>query len=278
LGPPAANGGGYATRADELERALPALSRARRSARRSALTVLGRLPRRPAPGVRIVHYHYVFDDERESFPRQVEYLASEFEPVSLSEAVERLRGGLVGGRELVVTFDDGLRNQLGNAAPRLAEHGISACFFLITQLVSAGPERAAQICRDRLHLPRPVEPLKWNEAAELLELGHEIGSHTRSHPNLVHLEQVALEEELRSSREELQRRLGHPVAHLSAPYGDRARFSPRVSDAARAAGYSSCSTAIRGCNLSGDDVFSLRRHHLEASWPVSNLRYFLGRR
>jgi len=268
---------GYATRADELERALPARSRARRTTRRAALTVLGRLPRRPAPGVRIVHYHYVFDDERESFARQVEYLASEFEPVSLSEAVERLRAGLVGGRELVVTFDDGFRNQLGNAAPRLAEHRISACFFLITQLVSAGPERAAEICRDRLHLPRPVEPLKWNEAAELLDLGHEIGSHTRSHPNLVDLEPAALEEELGSSREELQRRLGHAIAHLSAPYGERALFSPAVSQAARAAGYSSCSTAMRGRNLFAEDVFSLRRDHLEAGWPVADLRYFLGR-
>lgn len=267
----------YATRRDELERALPARSRARRTARRAALTVLGRPPRRPAPGVRIVHYHYVFDDERESFARQVEYLASEFEPVSLSEAVERLRAGLVGGRELVVTFDDGFRNQLGNAAPRLAEHGISACFFLITQLLSAAPDRAAQICRERLHLPRPVEPLKWNDAAELLDLGHEIGSHTRTHPNLVDLEPAALEGELGSSRDELRQRLGHTVTHLSAPYGERARFSPRVSEAARAAGYSSCSTAIRGRNLSGDDIFSLRRHHLEAGWPVADLRYFLGR-
>jgi len=267
---------GYATRADELERALPARARARRTARRAALAVLGRLPRQRLPGVRIVHYHYVFDDERESFARQLDYLASEFEPVSLSNAVERLRTSAAGGRELVVTFDDGFRNQL-RAAPRLAENGISACFFLITQLVSANPEQAAQICRERLHLPLPVEPFGWDEAAELLDLGHEIGSHTRSHPNLVNLEPAALGEELGSSREELQRRLGHPIAHLSAPYGERARFSPGVSKAARAAGYSSCSTAMRGRNLSRDDIFSLRRHHLEAGWPVSDLRYLLGR-
>ena len=268
---------GYATRADELERALPARVRARRSARRAALSLLTRLPRRLAPGVRIVHYHYVFDDERESFARQVDYFAREFEPVSLSDAVERLRAGSARGRELVVSFDDGFRNQLRNAAPRLAEHGISACFFLITQLVSAPPDRAGQICRERLHLPLPVEPLGWDEAAELLELGHEIGSHTRGHPNLVDLEPAALEEELRSSREELHRRLGLPIAHLSAPYGERARFSPAVSHAARAVGYSSCSTAVRGRNLSAEDVFSLRRDHLEARWPIADLRYFLGR-
>jgi peptidoglycan/xylan/chitin deacetylase (PgdA/CDA1 family) len=266
----------YATRADELARARPTRFRARRSARRAALAGLGRLPRRHSPGIRIVHYHYVFGDEHDSFARQLEYVASKFEPVSLSDAVERLRSGRVQGRELVVTFDDGFKNQL-RATPRLAEHGMSACFFLITDLVSASPHRTAQICHERLHLPRPVEPLDWEDAAELLELGHEVGSHTRSHPNVVDLDPAMLEEELRSSKEELELRLGQPVAHLSVPYGDRARFSPSVAQAARAVGYSSCSTAIRGRNVSGDDVFSLRRHHLEASWAVTDLRYFLGR-
>lgn len=263
----------YATRAAELEHGS-----ARARARAVALTVLGRLPRRFAPGVRIVHYHFVFDDELDSFGRQLVFLAGVFEPVSLSEAVERLRTGAVQGREVVVTFDDGFRNQLRNAAPLLAEHGIAACFFVITELVSAAPDRAAQICAERLHLARPVEPLSWEDLDELLGLGHEIGSHTRTHRNLVELEPAALEEELVSSREELRRRLGRPIAHVSAPYGDRDRFSPVVSRAARAAGYLSCATALRGLNRPGGDVFALRRDHLEAGRPLGDLRFFLGRR
>ena len=272
--PPAS--AGYATRAAELDRARPVRTRARSAVRGAALAVLGRRTRRFAPGVRIVHYHSVFDDELESFARQLAFLVDTFEPVSLTEAVKRLRMGAGEGRELAVTFDDGFRNQFRNAAPRLAEHGVSACFFLITGLVSATPHLAAQMCLDRLHLPRPVEPLSWEEVEELLELGHEIGSHTRTHPNLVELEPPAMEEELRSSKEELEQRLGRPIAHVSAPYGDRARFSPEVSRAARTAGYASCSTALRGVNGAGQDLFSLRRNHLDASWPVAHLRYFLG--
>ena len=164
-----------------------------------------------------MHYHYVFDDEHESFDRQLEYLAGAFEVVSLSDAVERLRTRRVGGRELVVTFDDGFRNQL-RAGRVLNGRGIRACFFLVTELVSADPHRAAEICRERLHLPRRVEPLTWEDVVELSELGHEIGSHTRTHPSLAELEPAAVDEELRSSRSELQQRLGRPVVHLSAPY------------------------------------------------------------
>jgi len=265
----------YATEGRALERARPLTFRIRGAARRAALGALSVLPRASKRGVRIVHYHYVFDDEREPFERQVRFLAREFRPVSLSDAVERLRLGKVEGDEVAVTFDDGFRNQLDNAAPVLAEHGFSACFFLVTDLLDASPDDARAFCRERLHLPLPVEPLGWDGAARLLELGHEVGSHTRSHPDLTTLGPGALLDELTVSREELSRRLV-PARHLSAPYGERSRFSERVADAARAAGYESCSTAIRGVNTSALDLYSLHRDHLSARWPLRELAYFLA--
>jgi peptidoglycan/xylan/chitin deacetylase (PgdA/CDA1 family) len=265
----------FATEGRALERARPLSFRARGAARRAALGALSLLPRSPRRGVRIVHYHYVFDDERESFAEHLRFFARELRPVSLSEAVERLRLGKAEGDELVVTFDDGFRNQLDNAAPLLAEHGFTGCFFLVNELLSASEERARSFCRERLHLPVPVEPLDWDGAARLLELGHEIGSHTRSHLDLTSLARDELLGELVGSREELSRQLG-AVRHVSAPYGGRARFSEAVADAARAAGYDSCATAIRGVNTSALDLYSLRRDHLSARWPLRELAYFLA--
>jgi len=244
--------------------------------RRAALSALARRPRSAPPGLRIVHYHFVFDDELESFRRQLAYFAAEFDPVSLTQAVERLRGERATGRELAVTFDDGFRNQLTNAAPLLHEAGVSACFFLVTDLVSASDGDAARICRQRLHLPGPVEPLTWEDAAALLEQGHEVGSHTVTHPNLATLAPAELDHELRASKELIEQRLGREVAHVSAPYGDATRFTPAVSAAARAAGYASCATALRGPNET-NDVFALHRDHVVAGWPVRDLRYFLAR-
>ena len=264
----------YVTEGSALERARPFSFRARSALRSGALSVLSRVPRTPGRGVRIVHYHYVFDDERDRFARQLRHLAREFTPVSLTEAVERLQLGRTEGDEIVVTFDDGFQNQLDNAAPLLAEHGFSACFFLVTDLLDASPERARKLERERLHLPLPVEPLEWEGAERLLALGHEVGSHTVSHPDLSSLPPDELRRELEASREELSRRLG-TVRHLSAPYGERARFSDRVAAAAREAGYESCSTAIRGRNTSALDLYALRRHHLSARWRMRDVEYFL---
>lgn len=265
----------FATEGAALERARPFPFRLRSAARRAALGTLGLLPQPPTTGVRIVHYHYVFGDERERFAAQLGFLAREFEPVALTEAVERLRTGRASGKEVVVTFDDGFRNQLDVAAPILAEKGFRACFFLVTELLGATPAAAASFCRERLHLPLPVEPLDWDGAARLVELGHEVGSHTRSHPDLTAVPPERVEDELRGSRAELSRRLG-TVFHLSVPYGDRARFSETVADAAREAGYESCATAIRGRNRSAEDLYALRREHLSAAWRIRDLAFFLA--
>jgi peptidoglycan/xylan/chitin deacetylase (PgdA/CDA1 family) len=265
----------YVTDGRALERARPLAFRLRGVARRIALTALGVLPRSREAGVRIVHYHYVFDDERAQFARQLAFLQREFRLVSMTEAVERLRLGRVEGDELVVTFDDGFRNQLANAATVLSEGGVSACFFLVSGFIGAGADEARRFCRERFHLPLPVEPLDWDEALRLLELGHEVGSHTHSHPDLTAVDATRLEDELLASREELGRRLGG-VRHFSAPYGDRERFSASIADAAGAAGYESCSTAIRGVNTSALDLYALHRHHLSARWPVRDIAYLLA--
>lgn len=261
----------FATRFAEIEPHLPQRGRARRV----ALRALRALPRPPRPGVRVVHYHYVFDDQRVGFASHLDELVRSFEPVSLSEAVARLRSGRVSGREVAVTFDDGFRNQLVNAAPLLAERGISACFFLVTGLVGAPAATVEAICAERLHLPRPVEPMTWADARELVAMGHEIGSHSASHRDPSALGPEELVAELRGSREQLERRLSTRIAHFSAPYGDARRFTPAVSAAARAAGYETCFSALRGRNLPSTDLYALRRDHLVASWPVADVRAFL---
>jgi peptidoglycan/xylan/chitin deacetylase (PgdA/CDA1 family) len=265
----------YATEGRALERARPLPFRLRNALRRTALAGLSAFPRERGAGVRVVHYHYVFDDERERFARQLEFLRREFRPVPLSEAVDRLRTGRTSGDEVVVTFDDGFRNQLENAAPILAEQGFSACFFLVTGFVGAGDDEVRRFCRERFHLPMPVEPVDWAGAEQLLELGHEVGSHSHSHPDLTAIDPARLQDELVASREELRRRLGN-VDHFSAPYGERARFSDAIADAAGGAGYQSCATAIRGVNTSALDIYTLHRDHLSARWPVRDLAYFLA--
>jgi peptidoglycan/xylan/chitin deacetylase (PgdA/CDA1 family) len=260
----------------ELDRLSPARARVRGAARRVALDVLRRRPRPDEPGVRVVHYHYVFPDQRDNFARQLALLSSAFEPVSLSDAVGRIEAGTWSGRELAVTFDDGFRNQLEHGAPLLREHGFSGCFYLITDFVGAGDEATERFCRERILMRGGVTPMDWDDARELLAQGHEVGSHTVSHPNLAAADDETIDHELRESRATLHERLGIDVAHFCPPFGDAARFDSRVTATAQSAGYRSCATSIRGANADPTDVWALRRHHVEADWPLDDVRWFLG--
>ena len=110
---------------------------------------------------------------------------------------------------LAVTFDDGERNVLEHAFPVLSELGIPGTVFVPVGAVG-----------------RPGL-LDWDELACLADAGWEIGSHSLSHACLTHLDDDALDDELRSSREAIENRLGRPCRSIAYPYGAVRRACPR---------------------------------------------------
>ena len=86
------------------------------------------------------------------------------------------------------------------------------------------------------------EQLDWDELACLADAGWEIGSHSLSHARLTHLDDDALDRELRSSREAIENRLDRPCRSIAYPYG---ASDERVRAAAARAGYTA------GCTTGG---------------------------
>ena len=89
---------------------------------------------------RVLTYHGVGpqDTPPEHFDWQLRMLRDEFEVVSAPELVDRLVEGLIGGDEVALTFDDGVRNHYTQAWPLLAEHRVPATFFVCPGLVDSG--------------------------------------------------------------------------------------------------------------------------------------------
>ena len=177
-------------------------------------------------------------------------------PAALSTTPERferqlellLRRGFVGStfkraltdpparRTLAVTFDDGYRSVLDLALPIMQRLGVPGSIYVPTAYI---PERRplAWEGTDRwLGGPHEHElaALGWDELKELIELGWEVGPHSRTHPHLTRLGDAELAAELEDSRTECEQALGRTCDTLAYPYGD---VDARVVDAARAAGY-----------------------------------------
>jgi peptidoglycan/xylan/chitin deacetylase (PgdA/CDA1 family) len=88
----------------------------------------------------------VNDEENAFFPamrvadfrKQMELIAEEYHPYSLEDAVESLETGAIPDNAVVVTFDDGYRDNFQNAFPILRQLGIPAIIFLATDVIGSG--------------------------------------------------------------------------------------------------------------------------------------------
>jgi peptidoglycan/xylan/chitin deacetylase (PgdA/CDA1 family) len=211
------------------------------------------------PGIRILTYHRVdrlpaYDQLTVSparFARQMAYLAGHCRLLALGQAVEELGTGRPVRDGVVVTFDDGYRDNLEHALPVLREHRIPATIF-VTAAFGDQSQRHPRYPggTGRLHLD-------WEELRALArEPLVTVGSHALTHPHLSRLAPEAAREEIAASGERIARELGRPVEFFCYPSGD---FGAREVAMVRAAGYRAAVSVAPGANRPGTPLFELRR-------------------
>ena len=121
------------------------------------------------------------------------------------------------GAPVALTFDDGGASAV-SAAEALERRGWKGCFFITTGRIGTPGFLGA------------------DDVRELARRGHEVGSHSHSHPTYMgDLERGELEREWRSSRDALGEILGRPPETAAVPGGFLS--SAVISEAARS-GYS----------------------------------------
>ncbi|MBI5150103.1 MAG: polysaccharide deacetylase family protein [Candidatus Omnitrophica bacterium] len=153
-------------------------------------------PNAPAPGEREAGAE-LYDVSAEKFRAQLSWLKEhQYRSVTVHKNLD-----VFSRREILITFDDGEKNNYTAALPLLQEFGFTGHFFLIAKRV--GKEGY----------------MGWDEIRRLLAAGMVVGSHGFSHEILTNLLNTQIEEELSASRKYLERNLGIPVESLSIPRG-----------------------------------------------------------
>tara|TARA_R110001606_G_scaffold393157_1_gene562811 strand:- start:1164 stop:1865 length:702 start_codon:yes stop_codon:yes gene_type:complete len=188
------------------------------------IAALGRARRRYIG--RILCYHSIGQSEwgvndvtPEQFRRQLE-TALNFVPAS---EIVRTGGG---PKDLAITFDDGLKTVLTNAAPILKDLGLPWMFFPVSEWC------------DGHHTFSDDTVLSWNDIETLLATGAEMGSHSATHPQFNHIEANQMVDELAGSRERFAKRLGFAPETFAIPFGQSGNWSEDARKLAQEAGYS----------------------------------------
>ncbi len=154
----------------------------------------------------------------EIFERQMKHLYdNNYQPIVFQDALSYLEAGEgVPENSLIITFDDGWKNQYQHAFPVLKKYGFRATFFPVVNYVGGGSF------------------MNWDDIKNLSDNGMEIGSHSMNHPNLRGLSANYLRHELKSSKNAIENELDIPVVVFAYPY---CSFNSYVKKAAYEAGY-----------------------------------------
>jgi peptidoglycan/xylan/chitin deacetylase (PgdA/CDA1 family) len=271
----------------------------KRLVRRSLQSLLRALHPGPSRDVRALEYHYV--DETGSslsvsptaFRDHLRLIREEgFTSLSADAFAERVSSGKCGAKEVFITFDDGFENFHAHAAPLLAEFGMTATVFVVTDLAGQPPvwltqdRPAIERFMSRFNLSpedkrlydRSMEYfatcrlMTWDQVADVRRLGMDVHSHTASHPFLSQVPKERLTEELSKSRRTLKDRLGVDVDLVCYPYGD---CDDAVAAAARDAGYRV--GFVSGRLNSERDLFRVGRVPISGSMGTREVSFRLSR-
>lgn len=137
--------------------------------------------------------------------------------------------------EVEFTFDDGGISFLTLAAPILEKYGLRGTFFISTSYLNT----PLFLTNDQLH--------------ELAMRGHRIGSHTHTHPSLIHMDEDVVEWEWRESAKYLKKFFTENKI-ASIPRGDANRMVVRK---AKSAGFNLLYTSVPTVRCSVKDGVQL---------------------
>ena len=182
-----------------------------------------------------------------SFREQLRLLVSEGWSTLCVRDLEQ-RDGLP-PKSLVITFDDGFADNYERGLPHLLAAGFRATWFVVS-----GDVGGVSRWQDHDAPQRPM--LSGTQLREMAAAGMEIGAHTRTHVRLTELDQSAMDEEVRGSRQDLEEMLRQPVTSFAYPYG---RFNDDSIEAVRRAGFRVACTTRTGWLGSEPDPLRVRR-------------------
>jgi peptidoglycan/xylan/chitin deacetylase (PgdA/CDA1 family) len=224
--------------------------------------------------LRVLMYHKVNDVPENSvtvpvsrFDEQMAQLGElGYQPVSLDEVLAYYVDGVpLPSRAVLVTFDDGYRDNLENAAPVLQKYGYPAVLFVpVAYLGTTRP-----LPHDEHLAQRGIvnHTLSWSALDELKSAGIRVECHGIGHRPLADLEVDEAAREITLSKLKLEEFLGRPVRAFAYVKGSEAHYRPVHLSLLRQAGYDLAFTSISGANGPRTDPLQLHRYNVEPYPP-----------
>lgn len=213
--------------------------------------------------VPILTYHKVSPDPRagglglrvrpHDFDWQMRYLKENgYHSVDLGAVIDHFENGKVlPDKPVVITFDDGYKNNYLYAYPILKKYGFTATIFVATNIVGGINE---------FDYAKNIQPknemLTWGQIKEMNKNGITIGAHTMDHAHLTDVSPSEARQQILGSKKALERELGQEIKYFCYPYGE---YNQTVADIVKQSGFIAATTTDPGVVRSDMNPFLLKR-------------------
>jgi peptidoglycan/xylan/chitin deacetylase (PgdA/CDA1 family) len=213
----------------------------------------------PAPARRsvILTYHSVGARDHEmnvtpaDFAEQMRWLADHREVIPVARAAS-------GDAGVAITFDDGYRDNLTEAAAILDRWPLAAAVFAV-------PGRMGEHLDHDDPRDDTARLMTWDELGELARQGWTVGGHTMTHCRLALTGEATQRMEIAECKRAIESRIGVAVEGFAYPFGSALDYSPTSVRLAREAGYTYALSNRFGANTAESDRFELRRIWIDRS-------------
>jgi peptidoglycan/xylan/chitin deacetylase (PgdA/CDA1 family) len=178
----------------------------------------------------------------EIFAKQMEYIKkNSYEVITVDELINGIKNKEHFKRnKVVITFDDGFKDNFEYAYPILKKLNFPAIIFLITNDIGVRNKS-----------------LNWDEVKIMSDNNISFGSHTKAHLYLGYLQDDKIAwEQIAGCKEVIEQKLGVPVDYFCYPIGG---FNEKVKEIVKKAGYKGAFTTNRGFGRFNKDVYGLKR-------------------
>src|SRR3989344_652710 len=166
--------------------------------------------------LRVLLYHDIAPQNQVRFAAQLRWLARSWDFISPERFAAMVSGEeSIRGRNLLLTFDDGFASNRVAAEKVLNPMGIQALFFVVSDFVAlADRDEARHFIAQHIlpgsraeDLPAHWHNMGWTDLEALMQQGHTIGAHTRTHARLSEIDAESdLEREIIAGADTLAQR------------------------------------------------------------------------
>ena len=187
----------------------------------------------------------------ENLDRQLAYLKdNHYNVISLDTLVEGIKSNKKFEKTVVITFDDGRKDNYQYAYPILKKYQFPVTIFLAANLINNKPGF-----------------MTWDEARTMMKDNISFGAHTKNHVFLSTIKSDdVLWDEIAGSKKMIEDNISTPIYYFSYPYG---AFNEKVQLFMKKAGFKAACTTNVGPGRFNQDVYALKRIRIKNDSPFT---------